>query len=60
MSSRLFKLFVEAMRSGEEGNKSIERWKKPGKTADLGVRILSEVTRTSLTTHTSKIGNSKQ
>jgi len=46
--SKLFKLFVEVMQGSKDRYKSVEKWKRPGRIADLRVRILSEMARTSI------------
>ncbi len=47
--SKLFKIFIESLQGDKDKYKSVERWKNPSRIAELGVQILGETTRKSIT-----------
>ncbi len=56
--SKLLKIFVESLRGDKDKYKSVERWKSPGRITELGIHILSETVRKSIT-ETTKGSKSK-
>jgi len=47
--SKLFKIFIESLQGDKDKYKSVERWKGSSKIAELGIQILSETIRRSIT-----------